>query len=134
MNPLERLQEILDNLFYPEGIHTHWQSKAESDNDNPDEYFVYALNGEDTTSIGDNEIATAETYITLRYYYKRDILDNYQSRKKVQNRIFKVMDELRKQKFSIPDGPFDTGIIEDKSLKETDYNMTLFELVYQRLA
>ena len=131
MNPLQCLQNVLDNYLYPEGVFTYWQNKAESDNS--DEYFVYTLNGEEATVVGDNEVTQSETYITLRYFYRRHLLDDYKNTKKEQNRIFSVIDELRKHKFVIPDGPFDIGIIDDKSLKETDYNITLIELVYQRI-
>lgn len=123
MNPLQCLQNVLDNFLLSENIPVFWQKRVSDDKF--DEYFVYALNGDDTIVSGDNKIISKNIGITLRYYYRDSILLNSESRKIVQNRIFNVIDTLRENGFFVPDGAFDAGVDDS-----TGYAVTVFELTY----
>ncbi|WP_313292576.1 hypothetical protein [Faecalispora jeddahensis] len=125
MNPLQLIQTELDNLFYANGIHAYWQRKADSDNS--EEYIVYTLNGDSPLLSADNEIQVSDCRITVRYYYRECLLDNAESRSRVQARVFQIIDALRSSEFFAPDGAFDAGNIDD-----TGYAVSIIELAYVR--
>lgn len=127
MNPLQLLQTELDNLLYTDGVHAYWQRKADSDVS--DEYVVYALNGDAPLLSADNKIQVSDCRITVRYYYRDSLLDNAESRARIQARIYQIIDALRSSEFFAPDGAFDAGGIDD-----TGFTVTIIELAYVRRA
>lgn len=125
MNPLQLLQTELDKLLYADGVHCYWQRKADSDDS--EEYIVYALNGDSPLLSTDNEVQVSDCRITVRYYYRDSLLDNTDSRAKIQSRAFQIIDALRSSDFFAQDGAFDAGNIDD-----TGYTVTIIELTYIR--
>nr|DAY51555.1 MAG TPA: hypothetical protein [Caudoviricetes sp.] len=125
MNPLQLLQTELDNLLYADGVHAYWQEKAK-DTD-PEEYLVYARNGDEAILSGDDDELVSDVRITLRYYYRECLLDNPTSRAIVQERVQSIIDVLRESCFFAVDGAFDAGKIDD-----TGYFVTIMELSYIR--
>lgn len=125
MNPLQLLQTELDNLLFDDGVHVYWQRKAESDH--PEEYVVYALNGDASAFSADDSSQASNTGMTVRYYYRNDLLDNYESRIKIQDRVFLLVDALRNTECFAVSGAFDIGMMD-----ETGYAATDIELSYVR--
>ena len=115
------LQQTLDDALYPD-VYSFWQRKSGAD---VDEYVVYTLGGDSNDSHADNKPLVNHANVTVRYYYRAEMLDTYSNRLKVQSRESQIEAALNNAGFVIPFGKFDGGDIDD-----IGFYATIFECEY----
>ena len=115
------LQQTLDDALYPD-VYSFWQRKSGAD---VDEYVVYTLGGDSNDSHADNKPLVNHANVTVRYYYRAEMLDTYSNRLKVQDREETIEAALKNAGFTIPFGKFDGGDIDD-----IGFYVTIFECEY----
>jgi len=107
------IQTVLDTALYDDGVYVYWNKKAEATGQDPDEYVVYTLSGDSNESFADDAPLVKSASVTVRYYYRNTLLDNYASRNKVKTNENKILEALYSNGFSVPNGAFDGGDIDD---------------------
>ncbi len=118
------LQQTLDDALYPD-VYSFWQRKSGAD---VDEYIVYTLGGDSNESHVDNKPLVNNASVTIRYYYRAEMLDTYTGRQVVQAREEAIETALKNAGFTIPFGRFDGGDIDD-----IGFYVTIFECEYWRV-
>lgn len=113
MNPLENLQTVLDALLYPDHVHVYWQRKTKAAGRDPDEYVVYTLDSDPVGTYADNKPLAREANITVRYYYRDSLTETPAGRSRIESRAQSIVDALEAADFSVPQGAFDAGDIDD---------------------
>lgn len=107
------VQAALDAFFNGE-VCVFWQRRAENGGENQDEYIVYTLGGDnELSSTDDKQIITKEADITVRYYYRYEMIDTSAGRKKVAERENQIIDALKNAGFLCRGGAFDAGDVDD---------------------
>lgn len=119
------VQEILDNVLYPKGIYTHEQRKIGPDTS---QYVVYRMGGDSKEAHADDEVLTKAASITVIYFYRTNLIDNYETKQQVREIEDLIESALEDAGFSIPYGRFDGGDIND-----IGYYTTIFECEYWRV-
>lgn len=119
------VQTTLDNALYDEGIYTFDQRKTGHDSDM---YIVYTKSGDIKTDFADDETLVKHNDITIRFYYRTELLDDYESKQKIRQIEETIKLALKNAGFSLPNGYFDGGDIED-----IGYFVTIFEAEYWRV-
>jgi len=120
------VQTTLDTVLYPKNILAHDQRKSGPDTD---QYVVYSSNGDSREDFADDEVITKNASITVRYYYRAEMLDNYDNRKKIREIEDLIETSLESAGLIIPFGRFDAGDVDD-----IGYFVTVFECEYWRVA
>ena len=115
------IQQILDDALYPD-VYSFWQRKSGAD---VDEYVVYTLGGDSNDFHADDNPLVNHANVTVRYYYRAEMLDTYSNRLKVQSRESQIEAALKTAGFVIPFGKFDGGDIDD-----IGFYVTIFECEY----
>ncbi|MDF2591396.1 MAG: hypothetical protein K0S75_862 [Clostridia bacterium] len=118
------LQNTLDTVLHPKGIHVHDQRKSGPE---AHEYVVYSSAGDSSQEFADDIVLTKNASLTVRYYYRSSKLDNYTTRKKVREIEDIIENALIDAGFEIPPGRFDAGDVDD-----IGYCVTVFECEYWR--
>ena len=119
------VQTTLDTALAEE-VYVHWRRKSGADTD---EYIVYTLAGDSREFHADDEPLTKNASITVRYYYRAEMLDTKTGREAVKSREGVIESALGGTGFVIPFGRFDAGDVED-----IGYFVTVFECEYWRPA
>lgn len=111
-------------------VYVFWQRRAEiADDPNPSEYIVYTLGGDYNRAFADNEPLVQEADVTVRYYYKYEMLDTTAGRALVKERENAILSALKGAGFSCPSGAFDSGDVD-----EVGCFTSVIECNYKRLA
>lgn len=118
------IQTALDNAFNG-AVKAYWQRKIGSD---ADEYIVYSLDGDVPENFADDEPLTKTGSVTLRYYYREKLLDTRAGRLAVESRENAIAAAVEAAGFTIPNGKFDAGDVDD-----IGYGTTIFECEYWRV-
>ena len=113
MSAHEILQTTLDALLYPQGIYVFWQRKTETEEEETDEYVVYTIDGDPVGTYADDKPLTRETNLAIRYYYRDTLMETANGREKIENRTQAIIEALEAADFSVPEGAFDSGDIDD---------------------
>jgi len=122
------LQTALDTALYSEGIFSYWNRKAETTGADPDEYIVYTLAGDSPETHADNSPLVMSASVTVRYYYRDTLLDTHAGRQRVKQHEDLIATTLKTAGFSIPNGSFDAGDIENNG-----FGTIIFECEYWRV-
>ena len=115
------LQQTLDDALHPD-VYSFWQRKSGAD---VDEYVVYTLGGDSNDFHADDNPLVNHANVTVRYYYRAEMLDTYTGRQAVQDREETIEAALKNAGFVIPFGKFDGGDIDD-----IGFYVTIFECEY----
>ncbi|WP_409229194.1 hypothetical protein [Gudongella sp. SC589] len=118
-------QTTLDTSLYPLGIHSHEQRKSGPDTD---EYIVYSLAGDGEEDHADDEALTKSAEITVRYYYRADMIETSAGRARVRQIEDIIESSMYAEGFSLPFGHFDGGDVDD-----IGYLVTVFDFEYWRV-
>lgn len=125
----ELAQAALDSALAVDGVYSHFLRKPEIRGENPQEYIIYTGGGRmEDASADDSEILTSES-VTLRYYYKLSMITTAKGRAAVRGREKQIERTLTDFGFSIPNGYFDAGDIDDAGM-----GVTVFECEYQEVS
>lgn len=107
------IQLALDTALYEDKVFSFWNRKVEVDGENPDEYIVYTLSGDNTEAFADNTELVKVHEITIRYYYRDTLSQTSAGRNKVKNRENQIIDAVRNSGFEVPNGVYDAGDIDN---------------------
>lgn len=118
------IQTVLDDALYKKGIYVFEQRKTGHD---LDQYVVYSISGDIREEHADDEVILKNANITIRYFYRTDLLDNYDSRQNIREIEDIIEEALESAGITIPFGRFDGGDIDD-----IGYFTTIFECEYWR--
>lgn len=122
------LQLALDTALYPEGVYSYWNRKTETEGENPDEYIVYTMSGDSTEFHADDTALVKSASVTVRYYYRDTLLSSHLGREKIKDHESMIQSALFKAGFSIPNGSFDAGDIE-----QNGFGCIVFECEFWRV-
>lgn len=118
------VQTVLDAVLYPDVL-VYWQKKSGKD---ADEYVVYTRGEDSGDAYADDVALTKGASVTVRYYYRSEKLDTNNERESVINRENAILNALVNAGFDVPEGPFDSGDIDD-----IGFYVTVFECEYWRV-
>lgn len=113
MSILETVQTVLDDLLSADKVHSHWQRKAKTKGQDPDEYIVYTLDGDPVGAYADDKPLMREANISVRYYYRESLTETPAGRSKIEDRAQSIVGALEAAGFSVPQGAFDGGDIDN---------------------
>ena len=119
------VQSTLDASLYPLGVYSHEQKKTGPD---ADEYVVYSLAGDNEEDHADDDVLVKSGDITVRYYYRADILETSTGRARVRQIETAIENSMKAAGFSLPFGYFDGGDVDD-----IGYLVTIFDFEYWRV-
>lgn len=119
------VQTTLDGSLYPLGVYSHEQKKTGPD---ADEYIVYSLAGDGEEDHADDAALTKSAEITIRYYYRADMLETSTGRARVREIESAIEGSMKAAGFSLPFGHFDGGDVDD-----IGYLVTIFDFEYWRV-
>ena len=118
------MQTTLDAALHPH-VYSYWQRKSGKD---ASEYIVYTLGGDSAEDFADNEPISKNASLTVRYYYRADLLDTNTGRQAIEARETAIQTAIEGAGFTIPEGKFDAGDVDD-----IGYYVTVFECDYWRV-
>jgi hypothetical protein len=118
------VQTALDTALNP-SVLVHWQRKTGPD---ADEYVVYTLGGDSNEEHADDIPLVAAADVTVRYYYRAEKLDTPAGRQSVKSRESTIETALKGAGFTLPNGYFDAGDIDD-----IGFYVTAFPCEYWRV-
>lgn len=121
-------QTTLDTALNTDKVRVHWIRKSETDGEDPDEYVVYTLDGDPADAYADNVPLIRTANVAVRYYYREALLDTAAGRTAVKTREEQIATALEGGGFSLPNGWFDAGDIDD-----IGYGVTIFEAYIGRV-
>ena len=119
------IQMVLDTALVSENIRVYDQLKTGADLDS---YIVYSLSGDSGEFFTDDEVMAKNASITVKYYYRTQMLDNYVTRKKVRTIEDLIEASLEEANIKVPFGRFDGGDVDG-----IGYYTTIFECEYWRV-
>lgn len=119
------VQTALDTALYPD-VRVYWLRK--SDGEDPDEYVVYTLDGDPVGAYADGEPLTRDANIAVRYYYRDSMTTTKTGRVTITERESQIAAALLAGGFTLPNGYFDVGDIDD-----IGYGTTIFEAYFSRV-
>lgn len=102
------VQLVLDNTFHAE-IPCFWQTKT--DDTDQSEYIVYTTNDIDECFAG-NEPLIKVANVTVKYFYRNDLIGTYEGRTAIGGNIKKIMRQFKRFNFDCPTGAFDGGDVD----------------------
>lgn len=107
------VQSTLDNALMGT-VYVFWQRKVEIEGDpNPDEYVVYTRGTDDDLEEADNgQVITKEADVTIRYYYKCELVESAEGRAMVKGRESTILTALKDAGFLCSGGFFDAGDVD----------------------
>lgn len=120
------LQNTLDAALSGD-VRAYWRRKAKTEGEDPDEYIVYTLDGDDGTYADDAPL-TRTANLAVRYYYRDTLLDTTAERGRISDRERQIAAVLQSAGFSLPSGYFDVGDIDD-----IGFGTTIFECYFGRV-
>lgn len=120
-----KIQTALDTTLYPDVL-SYWQIKSGKD---ADEYIVYTQDNDSAEIYSDDEVWCQSASITVRYYYRAERLGTHAGRESIKAREYAIETALKSAGFSMPNGKFDAGDVDD-----IGYLVTVFETNYWRIA
>lgn len=118
-------QSTLDASLYLLGVYSHEQRKSGPD---ADEYIVYSLAGDREEDHADDAVLTKSAEVTVRYYYRADMLETSTGRARVRQIESAIENSMKAAGFSLPFGHFDGGDVDD-----IGYFVTIFDFEYWRV-
>ena len=118
------IQTTLDTALYP-NVSVYWQRKSGKD---ANEYIVYTQGGDQGEGFADDMPLTKNASITVKYYYRAEKIDTYTGRQAIKIREDTIETALINAGFSIPNGKFDAGDVDD-----IGFYVTVFECEYWRV-
>jgi len=121
-------QTILDNALASDGVYSYWLRKTETTGEDPDEYVVYTLDSDPADAYADNEPLVRNANVAVRYYHRDSMLDTHTGRETIKAREIIIATALEQGGFSLPNGWFDAGDIDD-----IGFAATVFEGYYGRV-
>lgn len=119
------MQETLDAALYPD-VRVYWLRK--SDGEDPDEYVVYTLDGDPVGAYADDVPLTRDANISVRYYYRDSMATANAGRMAIGTRENQIAAALVSAGFTLPNGYFDVGDIDD-----IGFGATIFEAYFSRV-
>lgn len=124
-----QLHTALDNALYSAGIFSYWNRKSESEEENPNEYIVYTSGGDIGEDFADDTVITKNASFTVRYYYRNTMLNSKIGREKIKLHELMILNALENEGFSVPEGPFDAGDIDDIEFGTIIFNCNYWRVV-----
>ncbi len=121
------VQTALDTALYSDGVYVYWLRK--SDETDPDEYVVYTLDGDPVGAYADGDPLTRNANASIRYYYRDSMLNSSAGKAAIKARETQIAAALTGAGFTLPNGYFDSGDIDD-----IGFGTTIFEAYYSRVA
>lgn len=119
------VQTALDAALYPD-VRVYWLRK--SDGEDPDEYVVYTLDGDPVGAYADDVPLTRDANASIRYYYRDSMTTTNTGRAAIRAREEQIAAALLAGGFTLPNGYFDVGDIDD-----IGYGTTIFEAYFSRV-
>lgn len=119
------VQTTLDAVLYPD-VRVYWLRK--SDGEDPDEYVVYTLDGDPVGAYADDVPLTRDANVSIRYYYRDSMTTTKTGRAAIGWREGQIAAALLAGGFTLPNGYFDVGDIDD-----IGYGTTIFEAYFSRV-
>lgn len=119
------VQETLDTALYPD-VRVYWLRK--SDGEDPDEYVVYTLDGDPVGEYADDAPLTRDANVSIRYYYRDFMVTTNSGRAAIITREEQIAAALMSAGFTLPNGYFDVGDIDD-----IGFGATVFEAYFSRV-
>lgn len=107
------VQTTLDNALYNYGVHVFWNRMHDTADATPDEYIVYMLDGDSNEGHADDTAIIKAAEVSVRYYYRLDMLNNSSGRDGIKLRETQISNALNAAGFIIPNGSFDIGDVDD---------------------
>lgn len=104
---IEKIEKIL-NTEFENVLRAYWEHFTNI-NKEYNKYIIFNLEGTEHKNFADNIGLINVTTIILRYYYRTELIEDYQERKEIfliKNKIIKVME---KNNFSLVLGGFNIG-------------------------
>ena len=119
------LQSSLDEVLFIKDILVYDQRKSGGD---ADKYVVYSVSADIKEEFADDETLIKNANVTVKFYYRSEILDSHDSRQLIRGIENLIEVTLEESGFIIPFGKFDGGDVDD-----IGYNTTIFECEYWRV-
>ena len=123
----EFVQKTLDDEFEHDGLRSYWLRRIDTD-ERAREYIVYTLGGVTPDAYADNRVFIRTASVTFRYFYNEEFILTAKGREHIRKTEKRIAKTLRRAGFSLPDGWFDAGDIDD-----IGYGATIFEAVLQEV-
>ena len=123
----EYVQATLDDALSCDGIQSFWLRHIETQ-EPAREYIVYTLGGVTPDAYADNRAFIRTASVTFRYYYSEEFTLTPKGREHIRKTEKRIAKALRRAGFSLPDGWFDAGDIDD-----IGYGTTVFEADLQEV-
>lgn len=107
------VQSTLDNALAG-SVYVFWQRKVEIEDDSDhEEYIVYTRgNDEDLEKADNGQVITKEADVTIRYYYKYELIGTAEGRARVKSRESQILSALKSAGFLCLYGFFDAGDVD----------------------
>lgn len=122
------VQTVLDTALSASNVRVFWLQKTDTTSADPDEYVVYTQDGNTPTSYADDAELARSANIVVRYYYRLGLIDTQTGRTAVKTREQTILTTLKNGGFSVFNGPFDVGDIDDAG-----YGTTIFECYFSEV-
>jgi len=122
------MQTVLDNALKSAAVRVFWLRKTDTTSADPDEYVVYTQDGNTPTNYADDAELVRSTNIVVQYHYHLDLIDTQAGRTAVKTREQTILTALKNGGFSVFNGPFDAGDIDD-----TGYGTTIYECYFDEV-
>jgi|LSQX01.3.fsa_nt_gb hypothetical protein len=122
------VQQTLDDVLAADSVRAYWLRKAETGGENADEYVVYTVDGDPVGEYADDKPLTRSANVAIRYYYRDSLRDTIRGRKRIHLREKQIESGLEAACFSLPNGYFDSGDIDD-----IGFGTTIFDCEYWRV-
>lgn len=123
------LQTALDGALAPDGVYSYWMRKTETAGEDADEYIVYTLDENANEAFADDMPLVKSTSFTVRYYYRDSMLNTSSGRNKIKNREDQIAGALIAAGYTLPNGFFDTGDIDDIGCGTTVFPVEFWRVV-----
>lgn len=121
----EYVQKTLDDEFASDNFRSFWLRRIDT-NDNASEYIVYTFGGETPDAYADNCVFICTASVTVRYFYIEELVLTSKGREHIRETEKRIAKTLRHAGFSLSNGWFDAGDIDD-----IGYGTTIFEATFQ---
>lgn len=122
-------QLTLDQALGADDVRVYWLRKAETAGEDPNEYAVYTLDGDPAGVYADDLPLTRGANVAIRYYYRDTMLDTAAGRRTVTERERQIYDALTAAGFTLSNGYFDAGDIDDVGFCTTVFDCSFWRVV-----
>lgn len=123
------VQTTLDTALADTNVRVYHQRRATDAAGSDDEYIVYTLDNDPYDKYADNDGLIRAAELTIRYYWRIELDNTQAGQAQVRGREAQIEAALRGAGFSLPQGYFDGGDIDDVGFYTTIFPTEYWEVV-----